>query len=96
MVLISFDYHKKIHNFSKFGGCGSKIEPATPISILNFRRAWQGQIWSHTHQILKICAFFEDKEMMLVPFFQNSAQILVNWKKLIFYLKFRPHFEQID
>ena len=26
---------------TKFGGCGSKIEPATPVSILNFSRTWQ-------------------------------------------------------
>ena len=68
MVLISFDYHQKIHNFSKFGGCGSKIEPATPISILNFKGVRQGQIWSHNPQILKTCVFFKDKEMVVISF----------------------------
>ena len=37
---------------TKFGGCGSKIEPATPISILNFSRAWQSFKVSYALQIL--------------------------------------------
>ena len=36
---------------TKFGGCGSKIEPATPISILNFSRAWQSFKVSYALQI---------------------------------------------
>ena len=32
---------KKKRIFPKFGGCGSKTVPATPISILNFSRVWQ-------------------------------------------------------
>ena len=66
------------------------------ILSLNFSRAWQLHFLCHTHVLLKNYVSFIDKEMILIPFFHNSAQILVNWKKLIFYLKFRPHFEQID
>ena len=35
MILLSFEHLEKIRIFPKYGGCGSKIESATPISILN-------------------------------------------------------------
>ena len=35
MVLLSFEHLEKIRFFPKYGGCGSKIESAMPISILN-------------------------------------------------------------
>ena len=35
MVLISFEHLKKISNFPKLQGCGSKNEPAMPISNLS-------------------------------------------------------------
>ena len=47
MVLLSFECIQKIMIFPKFGECGSKIEPAMPISILRYQRAW------HTFQIFK-------------------------------------------
>ena len=40
-IVISFEGLWKLCIFIKFGGCSSKIEPATPVSILNFSRAWQ-------------------------------------------------------
>ena len=33
-VVISYVHLQKINVFSKFEGCGSKIEHATPVSIL--------------------------------------------------------------
>ena len=40
-IVISFEHLHKLCLFTKFGGCSSKIEPATPVLILNFSRAWQ-------------------------------------------------------
>jgi len=57
------------------------------ILSLNFSRAWQLHFLCHTNVFLKNHVFFMDKEMILLPFFHNSAQILVNLKKMIFYLK---------
>ena len=34
MILLSFEHLEKIRIFPKYGGCGSKIESAMPISIL--------------------------------------------------------------
>ena len=90
MVLISFDCLRKIHNFKKFEGCGSKIEPATPISILKFRGMWQGQVWCHTLEILKKCVFSKGKQMILLSFFYNSSQKCIIWKRLISVCKIRP------
>ena len=68
MVIISFFNLYKIHIFPKFGGCGSKIEPSTLLWILNFKWAWQAQFLSHNLLILQNCIFFEDKQMILLPF----------------------------
>ena len=93
MILISFVVlWKKIH-FPKFEDCSPIIKPAMVILILNFSRAWQPHFLCHTHVFLKNCVFFIDVQMVLVSFFHISALIPVNWKKLIFYLHFRPHFE---
>ena len=74
MPLISFEYLQKISNFAKFHGCDSKIEPATPTSILNFKWAWQAQFLSHTHETLEKYVFYIDLEMILVPFFDIPNQ----------------------
>ena len=47
MIVIPFVDLQKISLFPKFGGCSSKIEPATLISILNFSRAWQSYLVSY-------------------------------------------------
>ena len=52
MILIPFVDLQKVSLFLKFGGYGSKIESATPISILNFSRAWQSYLVSYALQIL--------------------------------------------
>ena len=52
MIVISFIDLQKISLIPEFRGCGSKIEPATPISILNFSRAWQSFKVSYALQIL--------------------------------------------
>ena len=90
MVVISFVRLQKINNFPKFGRCGSKIEPATPNSILNFKWAWQTQFLSHTHQILGNYSFFVDEQMILLPFFYISNQKWENLEKPIFYGYSRP------
>ena len=69
MTLILFVCLQKICNFAKLGGCGSKIKPATPISILNFNGAWQAQFLNHTHVTLENYVFFIDLQMMLPAFF---------------------------
>ena len=61
---------KKKAIFAKFRGCDSKIEPATPIWSLNFKRAWQAQFWSHTYEILENFLFYIDLLLILVPFFE--------------------------
>ena len=40
MIVTSFVDLQKISLFPKFGGCGSKIEPTTPIEVSNFSRAY--------------------------------------------------------
>ena len=40
-----------------------------PISILNFKWAWQAQFLSYIPQILKKYVFFIDVQMILLPFF---------------------------
>ena len=52
MIVIPFVDLQKISLFPKFGGCGSKIEPAAPISISNFARVWQSFKVSYALQIL--------------------------------------------
>ena len=52
MIQISFVDLQKISLFPKFWGCGSKIEPALPISTLNFSRVWQPFKVSYALQIL--------------------------------------------
>ena len=74
MVLISFVNLQKIHIFWKFDGCSSKIEPAMPISILRYQRAWHTFKICHTLQIFKNDAFFKDEQMLLLSFFYNTNQ----------------------
>ena len=72
--LISFEDLLKISNFAKLQHRSSKNEPAMPISILNFPRAWQPHFLSHTLQILVKHAFFIDVQMLLVSYFCSSYQ----------------------
>ena len=51
-IKISFEHLQKICVFTKFEGCSSKNEPATPVLILNFSRAWQ--------------SFFESKNILVL------------------------------
>ena len=69
MIVISFEVLQKISLFPKFGGCGSKTAPATPISILNFSRAWQSYFLRYALEILITYGFFIDKKMMFYSFF---------------------------
>ena len=70
MVVISFVCLQKINNFPKFGRCGSKIEPATPIWNSKLDWAWQAQFLSHIHEFLQNYLFFKDLQMILVSFFE--------------------------
>ena len=84
MVLLSFVDIQKIWIFTKFGGCSSKIEPATPISILKFKRAWQTQFFSHTLQILVNDRFFIGRQMIFYSIFCISNRKAEIWEKLLF------------
>ena len=87
----------KIWIFPKFKGCSSKIEPATPISILNFQRTWQPHFMSHTLQILVKHLSFIDKQMM---FYKNSCishKIPTIFKNLVFFLwQWPPSIQKSD
>ena len=91
IILIPYVHLGKLWTFAKFGGCGSKNEPATPISILNFPRAWQPQFLSHTLQILIKCVFFIDKQMMFSSFVYIFYRIPAIFKKLTFFILSGPH-----
>ena len=92
MVLISFQDLYKIHIFPKFHGCGSKIVPAMPFWILNFKWVWQAQFLGHAPQILKDNVFFIDAQMILVPFFDIPYQKSVIWKRAISISNSRPSY----
>ena len=64
--------------------------PATLILVFNFERAWQAQFLSHAHKIFKICVFFRNEKMMLLPFFCNVPQNPAILEKLDFILKSQP------
>ena len=74
MIVISFVNLQKISLSQKFEGCGSKIEPAMPISISNCQRVWQTFSMSHALQIFKNDLFFIDEQMILLSFFDNPNQ----------------------
>ena len=57
-----------MHNFPKFGVCGSNNKPATPFRILNLKWVWQAQFLSHNFLISQNCIFFEGKQMIVVSF----------------------------
>jgi len=73
-VQTSFVDLLEISNFAKFRGCGSKIEPTMPISILNFEWAWQAQFLSYTHKTLENYSSFLDEQMILLLFLNISNQ----------------------
>ena len=70
MIVTSFVDLQEISLFPKFGRCGSKIRPATPISISNFSRAWQSFKVSYALQILEKVISFKDLQMTLLSFLE--------------------------
>merc|ERR1712155_409895 len=52
IIVISFEGLQKLSIFTNFGRYSSKIEPTTPISILNFSRAWQSSLMSQNLLVL--------------------------------------------
>ena len=60
-----------------------------PISILNFKWAWQAQFLSHTPVTLKFTVFFIDVQMILVSFFEILNQKSVNQEKPISFYQLR-------
>ena len=84
VVLLSFVGIQKICIFTKFGGCSSKIEPATPILSLKFKRAWQTQFFSHNLQILVNDRFFIGNQMIFYSIFCISNRKAEIWEKLLF------------
>ena len=83
MIVILFVDLQKISLSPKFGGCGSQIEPATPILISNFNGAWQAQFLNHTHVTLGNYVFFIDLQMILLSFFDIPYQKSTNQEKRI-------------
>ena len=66
-----------MHQFLKFQGHGSKIELATPFSILNFeilKWAWKAQFLSHTSVTFKNHVFFTAVQMIILSYFDTSNQ----------------------
>jgi len=99
MVLLSFEDFQKIRIFPIFEGCGSKTAPTTPISILNFSKAWQSCFLRHFLEILITSGFFIDKKMMfyLEPVISMSPEHIsvvpnLSQIKYIFVLPIRPIF----
>ena len=84
-VLISFEDLNEKSNFAQFQGCGSKTEPATPLSILNFEWVWQNQFLSYTQKTLEKYPFYIDEQMQFCHFF-----ILPTKNEKIFSLNSRP------
>ena len=73
---------------TRFGGCSSKIEPAMPISISSYQRAWQTFSMSHALQIFKNDVSFIDEQMILISFFDSSNQKSTIYEKLNFLFSF--------
>ena len=66
-----------MYYFLKLQGRGSKIQPATPFSILSFENlkwVWQAHFLSHTPVIFENCVFFLVVEMILLTFFDTPNQ----------------------
>ena len=72
MIVTSFVHLQKMNNFPKFGRCGTKIGPATPIWNSKLNWAWQAQFLSHIHEFLQNYLFLKDLQMILVSFFEIS------------------------
>ena len=89
-ILISFEDLQGKSNFVKFHGCGSKIEPATSISILKFNWWWQAQFLNHTQVTLEKYAYFLDLHTILVTFNDSPNQTFVIWNRQILLLNDRP------
>ena len=81
-----FEDLQKILLFPKFGGCGSKIESATQISILNFSRAWQSYLVSYALQILVNYRSFIGQHMIFSSIFCIYNRKGEIQEKLIFHL----------
>ena len=72
-----------MYYFLKLQGRGSKIEPATPFSILSFENlkwVWQAHFLSHTPVIFENCVFFIVVEMILLTFFDTPNQKSLIWR----------------
>ena len=69
MILISFVYLSKIHNFSKTHGCGTKNKAATPLRSSNLKQVWWAQFLSHTLKIFEEL-YFKIKMGMAGPIFE--------------------------
>ena len=62
-----------------------------PISILNFKWAWQAQFLSHTPVTLKFYVFFIDVQMILISFLKIPNQKSANQEKPILSFDLRLH-----
>ena len=83
-MVISFVDLQKISLFPKFGGCGTKIRPATPVSISNFSRAWQSYLVSYAFPILVNDRSLIGQQMIFKSFFVSVTGKL-KFKKNYFF-----------
>ena len=90
MVLLSFEDFQKIRIFPKFEDCGSKTAPYTPISILNFSRAWQSYFLRYALEILITYGFFIDKKWCFIHFSVSSTRKLKFEKSFFFFFRIAP------
>ena len=70
-----------MNDFPKFCGCSPKFGPAKPIQSSKLKWAWQDQFFRQTHETLRNCFFYNDLQMILVPFFEIFDRFL-STKKL--------------
>ena len=91
MIVTSFVDLQKISIFPKFGGCGSKNEPATPISISNFSRAWQSFNVSYALQILANDRFLQVIKSNLHQFLVSVTGKLKFQKTVFSSIEYPPY-----
>ena len=90
MALLSFEDLHKIWISPKFEGCGSKTVPSTPISILNFSRAWHSYFLRYALEILITYGFFINKKMMFYSFFCVFNRTAKIWENVFFFSRVFP------
>ena len=82
--------------FPKFEGCGSKIEPATPISNLRFKWPPFGQFWSYWLLLLAQTQWnIAFPKCLCKPSSQTNSFFVIN-VNVILTLQLSPHVGHFD